>query len=235
MFRKKGGDIKIINVSEIYHSNSIKKVFWWLRNIFQILNFSGHKFTTVWLRVLVDLAGFLMIYTLKKFDDIYIHLLGGYNFKRKSNSAYRRLMKSYIRKCKGVIVEGETQAEIFYDLGHTNILINKNFVDKVNLNLVTKMRVWRDKTELRVLYLSNMLHGKGWLEVYKASQLLVGENIQFDFVGNAEPWFIEKLNQSPNCEYLGFINGTQKERLFKQAHVFVMPTYYEYEAAVFNH
>lgn len=236
MFKRRSCDIEVINVSEIYSSGFIKKIFWWLKRIIVVLR---RKDQLVYYSLAESTGGilrdFLMIHVLAfRKNTIYTHLLGGNNFSRKSKSKFRKFIISYISKCTGVIVEGETQAEVFYGLGQQNILVNRNYVDSINLDLDTKLKVWINKNKLKVLYLSNMLPGKGWLEVYKASKLLLDRDIQFLFAGNAEEWFVKKLNDSPNCEYLGFINGAEKQKIFTESHVFLMPTYYEFEGQPFS-
>lgn len=236
MFKERNYRIEVINGSEIYSAKSLWKVLWWIKSMIRIAN---KEYDIIYYSLAESSGGisrdYLMLNLLaKKNQNIYVHLLGGNNFTKKIKTSFHGVIKSYISKCKGIVVEGETQAEIFYNLGHENILINKNYVEKLNTDPIDKLQLWEGKIPLKVLYLSNMLPGKGWLEVFKAAETLRDANIEFYFAGNADSDFINTLQSTPNCEYMGFVNGEGKEDLFKRCHVFVMPTYYEYEGQPFS-
>lgn len=235
-FEGKGLIPLTVNTSEIYSSSTFFKVFWWLRKIFEV---SRVKESMVYYSLAESIGGVLRDYLMIRLlsrngNSVFIHLLGGNNFSRLSKSWARPLIKSYVTGCKGAVVEGETQAEIFHGLSQKNVLINYNYVDNIPITAEQKINYWKTSKSLKVLFLSNMLPGKGWHEVYEAAKLVVSRDIEFTFAGNAEPSFIRRLEESPNCKYEGFVNGDLKDALFTDSHIFIMPTYYEYEGQPFS-
>lgn len=97
------------------------------------------------------------------------------------------------------------------------------------------------KTGLRILYLSNMIESKGYLDVVRAASLLKDKEIpvKFSFVGN---WYseearhaFENLVQTEGIEDIVEHHGPVYDRsvvkqLHLAAHVFVLPSYYPTEA-----
>lgn len=91
----------------------------------------------------------------------------------------------------------------------------------------------------RVLYLSNMIRTKGYLELARAaiqtSEDLSSEALHVQFAGvfadNRDLVEFEKLCRQSGgiLEYLGPINGPERVALFRQADIFCLPTYYPQE------
>jgi glycosyltransferase involved in cell wall biosynthesis len=85
--------------------------------------------------------------------------------------------------------------------------------------------------------LSNLLPGKGYLELFDAYSQLAPElrsSIVLDFAGAFESpkqkaEFLERIRPHPHIRYHGTVAGDAKRRLFHDAHVFCLPTYYPYE------
>lgn len=121
------------------------------------------------------------------------------------------------------------------------------------LEAPTQMEVRRlpsGSTPLRVLFLSNMMRSKGYMDVLEACKILVhdiGRNISCDFCGaflhsavegegksaeearNEFSQRIEGWNLNGAVAFHGVVDGEQKRRLLQEAHVLVLPTYHPWE------
>jgi len=90
--------------------------------------------------------------------------------------------------------------------------------------------------KVNVLYLSNMIKSKGYFDVLQLAK--VNKNIHFHFAGawqnkddEAEFFnYILKYDLEKNVTFHGFINGEEKNRLFRISHIFIFPTRYRNEA-----
>jgi len=92
--------------------------------------------------------------------------------------------------------------------------------------------------QVEVLYLSNMIKSKGYFEVLKLATKVKNQNIHFHFAGGWENnddrdeflKFVIDENLSKKVTFHGFVNGAEKDSLFKNAHIFIFPTRYPKEA-----
>jgi glycosyltransferase involved in cell wall biosynthesis len=90
---------------------------------------------------------------------------------------------------------------------------------------------------LRVLFLSNLIPGKGYRELLEAFLSLdpvrqMGLRIDFaggfsDEIEQAE--FLERIRPYHQLGYHGIVGGDPKRHLLQDAHVLCLPTYYPYE------
>ena len=90
---------------------------------------------------------------------------------------------------------------------------------------------------LRLLFLSNLLPGKGHQELLDAV-LSLGERtrsaVHLDFAGGFESAeqeraFVARLGGLASIRYHGTVEGAQKKALLERAHILCLPTYYPYE------
>jgi glycosyltransferase involved in cell wall biosynthesis len=100
---------------------------------------------------------------------------------------------------------------------------------------------------IKIIYLSNLIESKGYLDVLEATSLLVNEygyNVKTDFCGEFIHYddakrfatlseakhyfheFINKNNLENHVQYHGVIDIEKKKKLLKEAHFFVLPTNY---------
>jgi glycosyltransferase involved in cell wall biosynthesis len=90
--------------------------------------------------------------------------------------------------------------------------------------------------QIQILYLSNMIKSKGYLDVLKLAN--INKNYHFHFAGgwqdkNDEKDFFEFIKNNSlkkTVTFHGFINGKQKKELFEKSHIFIFPTKYKNEA-----
>jgi len=92
----------------------------------------------------------------------------------------------------------------------------------------------------RILYLSNLIKSKGYLDLLTAADLLQGRGCDFsiDFVGardrsageeEGDLRFVHKHGLVGKIHFLGGKYGSEKDALLRSADIFVLPTYYERE------
>ena len=103
---------------------------------------------------------------------------------------------------------------------------------------------------IRLLYLSNLIETKGYLDCLEACRILYQERgipVRFDFCGGfvqhmsgsiwksgqeAADHFsneIKRLDLADVVTYHGIVTGVAKEQFLSEAHVFILPTYYDWE------
>ncbi|MDO8997139.1 MAG: glycosyltransferase [Sediminibacterium sp.] len=186
---------------------------------------------------------FLSMYRLNK---IYIHMLGGAGMNKliSKNNLRFKINKFFVSRIAGVIVEGNAQMDTFSKLINPNkIKVIPNFAqDFLFVETVDIKRNFENSSEIRILFLSNMLPGKGHKELLNAYLALDSElkiKIRIDFAGKIiekkwEKTFLDAIADEPNLYYHGSVNGEEKRELFKKSHVFCLPTYYKYEGQPFT-
>jgi glycosyltransferase involved in cell wall biosynthesis len=90
---------------------------------------------------------------------------------------------------------------------------------------------------LRIVFLSNMIPGKGHEELlaaYCSLNVTEQSQIQLEFAGAFESSaarddFLNHILKIPQVSYHGVVGGDSKANLLGRAHVFCLPTYYPYE------
>lgn len=186
----------------------------------------------------------LLIYLLcfRRLSRMLIHLHGGAGIKRfmlDERSFRRRLNEFFLRRLGGAIVLGQTQVAIFANaLPIARIHVVPNFAEDylfVDEDRITEK--FRNTSPLRILFLSNLLPGKGHyelLEAFLALDARAKESVAIDFAGgfeseNQKKEFLGRLDGFPQLKYHGTVGGSRKQELFHHAHVFCLPTYYPYE------
>jgi glycosyltransferase involved in cell wall biosynthesis len=114
-------------------------------------------------------------------------------------------------------------------LKNENIYIVENFIDK---NLL-KNELIKDYSEIKIIYMSNLLKSKGINDLLLALKSLNEEGIVFktkvagnkDEANNVD----ELLAILPNAEYLGEVKGQEKIDLLTWGNVVCLPTYFKFE------
>ena len=168
-------------------------------------------------------------------------MLGGANMKilLESNSVRARLTIHLFSKVGSVIVEGIDQRNSFSNVQHQNIYVVNNFVESHLYSVESLINIKHSDTKkLRILFLSNMLPGKGYKELLKGFMQLdhnIQNKYEIVFVGGFrdsqdKKEFMVLLNSCKNAEYHGvFIDGDEKRRLYYSSHIFALPSYYPFE------
>ena len=224
-----------------------------LSRIFEVLSLTwqtwkaGSDFDAVYLTTSESLAGnlkdtLLLAVIGRLRSKTWLHLHGGAgmrNLLALRAGWIRRLNRFFLKRVAGVIVLGDRLISIFDGYVEADrIRIVKNFVaDNLFLDERLIADKWSDNSVLRVLFLSNLLEGKGHLDLVKAISKLSPEMhscFYFDFAGGFESVVDESLFKSeiadlPMVTYHGVVHGEAKQALLAKAHVFCLPTFYPYE------
>ncbi|SDQ73484.1 Glycosyltransferase involved in cell wall bisynthesis [Chryseobacterium soldanellicola] len=186
----------------------------------------------------------LTIYKLcqKDLGKTFIHMLGGAGMKEilSKEGWQKKLNAKFMSEIAGVIVEGPINYEVFKQvMPEEKIHIVPNFAE--DFLFVTDEEInkkFGNLDPIQLLYLSNLIPGKGYEELVDAYLSLSEEEqakIKIKFVGGfesieAEKNFLEKINGNSGIKYLGkFIDGEEKRTLYCESHVFCLPTYYPFE------
>ncbi|CAH7427752.1 Gt2 [Vibrio chagasii] len=84
---------------------------------------------------------------------------------------------------------------------------------------------------VNVLFLSNLMKDKGVLDLFEMIENHQLANYEFNFAGDIEQGTIECcrsfFERNINCVYHGVVSGEKKSELFKNADIFVLPSYDE--------
>ena len=180
----------------------------------------------------------LIILFLTRSKKQIIHLHGG----GISNIIYDRhpvifyLNKIILKHVDKIIVLGKSLKSIYSFLDEKRICVVPNYSDKYLFLNEKDIREKYKTDSINILFLSNLIPGKGYKELADAAVNLSEKyknKISFSFIGGFESGddndFLEKINSIENIKYHGVVKGYDRLEYFKKAHVFCLPTYYPYE------
>lgn len=242
-------DIHLINLTK----KSLKSGFLSMGRIFQILIVlhevwkKRNSTDLIYLSLAESFSGNirdLLIYAIcyKKREKIFIHMLGGAGMKiileKKNFQSY--INHFFIKKFAGVIVEGLVNYHMYSNvIQKEKIHIVPNFAEDFLFaqddEIIEK---FQETTNINILYLSNLIPGKGYDELadaYINLEDIYKNQVNINYVGDfesdkTEKLFLEKIKNYSRIKYLGkFIDGDEKRRLYLNSHIFCLPTYYPFE------
>jgi len=177
--------------------------------------------------------------------QVILHLHGGgfQEFYRRAPGLLRHMIRRSFGRVRAAIVLGPSLAGMFDGiLPRERVAVVANCVSNDALLSVddyeAKMRSVSSRP-LRVLYLSNMIVSKGYLDLLEAAGYLAssGVELQVSFAGPfptiaAERAFIDRLatgGAAGVASYKGAVSGREKYQLLREHDVFVLPTYFPNE------
>lgn len=203
--------------------------------------FKNRRADTLYLTISESFAGNikdLIIYLIcfKQLPKMFIHLHGG-SIKRLLFDKYRILYninKFFISRMAGAIVLGPSHLEIFEGLlPKDKIHVVPNFAHE-NLFLQQKdiNAKFGNLEPLKFLFLSNMISGKGYIELldaYIGLDHISKNKITLDFAGAFESElvkeaFLRKIKDLRMVNYHGIVGGDAKKQLLGESHIFCLPT-----------
>ncbi len=169
---------------------------------------------------------------------VIIHLRGSYfrQLYQESNIFVKLLIRSALRCTSRDIVLGKSLKYIFKGfVPFENIVVVSNGIDK---NYIPNTVKQESSKGTRVLFLSNFMKTKGFIDVIKAIPDIVEKhkNIEFIFAGE---WRISEdekqkvyqfLNQNEldkTVKFLGVVTGDKKRNLLFSSDVFILPSHNE--------
>jgi glycosyltransferase involved in cell wall biosynthesis len=213
---------------------------------------------SVYLTVGVSRLGFLrdaiilwFAFLFNKRTIIHVHS-GGYGDFFNSQPAFIKfIIRKTLANIDHIIVLGEMLREQFQFLENVEQkieIVNNALPSDLTPGSQTANEVQAGKP-IRILYLSNLIESKGFLDVLKSCQILVYKKkipVFFDFCGgfrssvndqqksridtlNGFLDYVKKLGIEKFIKYHGIVSGKNKEIVLKEAHILVLPTYYSPE------
>jgi glycosyltransferase involved in cell wall biosynthesis len=188
----------------------------------------------------------LLIYAIcwRKLNRMVIHLHGGAGMREimsRKHPLLRALNSFFLKRLGAVIVLGDRLKSICEGVVPSSRLhAVPNFAKD---EFFVEPEVIEEKFEalepLRLLFLSNLLPGKGHEELLAALVQLppeVRQRLHVDFAGGFESAEDEARfrQQAQAIEHMpinvhGIVHGEHKRDLLRKAHLFCLPTYYPYE------
>lgn len=239
-----GHSVEVINLSEGSHhdgSISTKRVLVVL-GVLRRVYAAAKRADRVYLTISESVAGNLkdvLIYALlgKLMPGTVIHLHGG-SFRKQileRSSWLYKLNARYLAKVGAAIVSGPSHIDIFDGLvAPARIRTIPNFAQ--DFMFVDRAEVERkfadEQQKTRVIYISGMTEGKGYLRLLDAYDGLSAQaksRIQLDFAGKfddaaEQQAFTARLGNRAGVTYHGLVSDAEKIALFAGAHVFCLPT-----------
>lgn len=156
------------------------------------------------------------------------------------NNFFGWLNRKLMKRINVALVESPINVKIFENsIPKNSIHIIPNFAD--DYLFVTDIDIkqkFSNLKKIRFLFLSNLINGKGYLELVQAVISLPSyfqDEIHVTFVGGFESkenksYFLNLIKPYSFIEYIGeFIDGVAKRDLYAKSHIFCLPTYYPYE------
>ena len=220
--------------------------FTWTRafevlKILYLVHNGVHKCDFVYLTISESVAGNLkdlLIYLVcrKKLDKFYIQLHGG-SLKREvfdRHPLLMRLNKLALKKVAGIFISGVSHKSIFFPMIEDSKLhIVGNFAqDYLFLDEQCIRKKFLKTRPLKIVYISGMTSGKGYLfllNAYKALSDNLRNMLEIDFAGKfdtdeEEIKFNQEIEGYSHLRYHGVVDDESKRQLFAAAHVFCLPT-----------
>jgi glycosyltransferase involved in cell wall biosynthesis len=184
----------------------------------------------------------LVTYTIcfKKLGRMVLHLHGG-GIKRivfDRHPILRWINRVFLERVGGAIVLSPSLREIFAGMvPDEKIHTIANFAqDEFFLDTEQIQSKFATTEPLRLLFLSNLIKGKGFNELANAYDLLSltsRNKVQIDFAGEfgskrEKRSFLANIRGKPAVRYHEVVQGDKKRRLLAEAHILCLPTYYAY-------
>lgn len=202
----------------------------------------------IYLTISESVAGNLkdiLIYVacLGRLNKMVVHLHGGAGMKRlvARGGFLSFVNKLFLSRIARVVVLGERLKTIYTGIVPTNKLVAVPNFSQDDF-YVTQQDIdikFSNLKPFRLLFLSNLLPGKGHEELLASLALLpqgVLSQIRLDFAGGFESdddehVFREKAQAVAQARVYvhGLVGGDKKRDLLANAHMFCLPTYYPYE------
>lgn len=214
------------------------------------LRFSGKNIDTVYLVISSSSWGnlrdiFLLSALGKKLRGrtvIHFHGANLDKYLEKAPLYVKALNKIFFKGIKNAIVLGNSLKEMFNGfVPQEKIRIVSNFAGDglfISRQYIHEKFKLAEGRKASLLFLSNMIKSKGYevlLNAYLALNPTFQDKIELNLAGHfysatEEQDFLLKIKQYPGIRYHGSVIGERKAELLKRAHIFCLPTYYEFEA-----
>ncbi|MES2519123.1 MAG: glycosyltransferase family 4 protein [Bacteroidota bacterium] len=176
----------------------------------------------------------LLCQIVKKKYVIHIH---GNNFD--SNYKIQQYIKQKIwyrlisKASQGIVLSESLLPNLTLFLPIDKISIVKNFVTD---NLINSYFQPKKTDKLRILFLSNLIVEKGFVDILDALIILKEKEIRFNaiFAGKIDTQIFESVKNKfdflkDSVSYIGIVEGNEKKNVLVESNIFILPTYYKIE------
>lgn len=242
--QENGFNVKCINraypeFNEAIGEFSFKKVFFYVSQYFQAAKLFRADIAYIaigltFFGVLKD-APFVFIAKLLG-KQVVIHVHGNYlKTQYALLSGFKRKIFHFIlsRANKGIVSSELLKDNLTPFLDKDKIFWMPYFVEKTLKDVIEEDVV--NTNGLNILWLSNLMEGKGIFDVFEALKILNTNNVPYKarIVGGIdlenEKKTFDYINSNPNIEYFKPIRGQEKVDAYLASNVFILPTYYKME------
>jgi glycosyltransferase involved in cell wall biosynthesis len=243
--------VRLIDTSKKNIDNNtltLVRFFEVLRSLFRIAR-SLSNVDKIYFNCSQSVAGNLrdiLIYIIcwNRLPDMVIHLHGGAGMRvllSECHPILRSLNRFFLVRVGAVIVLGESLRSIYNGIVLPSAIhVAPNFADdQYFTNKIAVDLKFASPVKINILFLSNHISGKGYIELLEALNLLpdlIKEMIHVDFAGGFESdaaavAFKRKAAKidDVSVNVHNFVTGDKKRKLLSDAHLFCLPTYYAYE------
>lgn len=236
-----------LNTTFVFDKINLTKNSRFLINIFKLLFSNADLY---YLTISQSKVGnirdlFLLLIVKAKKKKYVVHLHGGYYRKMVEedlNWFQRRINYKFMNGATAAIVLGDSLKYHFQGMiPEKRIHVVPNCVDDAYLmgdrNFENKVKQVEGEKTKHILYLSNMISTKGYLEVLKLAKYDTGGHFYYDFAGkfysksdeaNFKNYII-KNHMQDRVVYHGIVMGNDKMELLKAGYIFMLPTWYPKE------
>jgi len=166
-----------------------------------------------------------------------VHVKGGFLKMSydKMNTFQKRIVRFILKSYSGGIVLSKSLRPLLTSfLPESKIFIQHNFIQ--NALIIPEQEITEQKkfTALRLIFLSNLMKEKGIIELLDALDILNKNCISFQakIAGNVpsgQQELLIRMENTPNLEYIGVVQGQEKSKLLSWGNIFCLPTYYSME------
>jgi glycosyltransferase involved in cell wall biosynthesis len=174
------------------------------------------------------------------------------DFYNGSNKSFQNKIKKTIDKVDSIILLSEKLRNTFYFIEDEKFsFIPNGLPQEIIKDDRQKKRL--NKEQINILFLSNLIESKGYLDILEALRVLkekgqidrfkihlagsfmlnMAQDESYKSIDEAKNLFFGRIKEYGLDEYLeyhGVVYGEKKDSLLKTANVFLLPTYYNVEA-----
>ncbi len=174
----------------------------------------------------------LLASILKK--EIIIHVHGNHlGTEYKSLKGIKKKTFYYLlsKATKGIVLSESLKENMSPFIDEKDIYILYNFAQDYLVPNVKK----EEGSDLKIIFLSNLMEDKGIVEFLEALKRLESENIGYaaKIAGNIDEMNEIKLmkyfDDLKFTKYIGVVAGKEKKELLEWSNIFILPTYYKME------
>ena len=223
--------------------------YWWnllpSRQIYLLIGFSRVSF----------FRDFLIIwpaYWLWRRIVLHVHTGGYRTFFDEQPIWLKKIISATLMRADAIVVLGELLREQFNFLScaEEKLVVVPNCAPIEVTEVSAKPKKYNKAEPIKILYMSNLIESKGYLDCLEACRILHHERkvpVSMFFCGGVIPhrlgsgdkqakelldYFLNQIHRMDLvgiAEYCGVVNGDKKYKYLCESHVFILPTYYPWE------